>query len=151
MFSLFKKKPLLTAEESAIVVEAIRKAERQTSGEIRVFVESRCRFIDPLDRARELFMKLEMDETEHRNGTLLYVAIKDKQLAIFADAGIHQATGQKYWEDTVAQIISFFNAENYALGLSECVRRIGDALRIYFPFDGDRDKNELPDEIIFGN
>jgi hypothetical protein len=28
---------------------------------------------------------------------------------------------------------------------------IGDALHTHFPFDNDTDKNELPDDIVFGN
>ncbi len=119
MWPFTRKKNFFSPEENDMIVQAIRDTERQTSGEVRVFVESRCRFIDPLDRAGEIFMKLEMDETEHRNGTLVYVAIKDRQLAIFADTGIYQAVGQKYWDDSVGQIISIFNKENYAPGIKE--------------------------------
>lgn len=133
-----------------MIVQAIRDAEKQTSGEVRVFVESHCRFVDPLDRAKEVFMKLEMDETKFRNGTLLYVAVKDRQLAVFADGGIHTATGPQYWKDVVQQILSMFNSESYAIGIKECILKIGDALKTHFPYDAATDKNELPDEIIFG-
>ncbi len=150
MWPFSSKKEFFSKEENELIVQAIRDTEKQTSGEVRVFIESRCRFIDPLDRAREIFMEFEMDETEQRNGTLIYVAIKDRQLAIFADTGIHQATGQQYWEDAVGQILTFFDKENYALGIKECVRKIGEALKTHFPYNGDIDRNELPDEIIFG-
>ena len=66
-------------------MEAIRLAEKETSGEIRVFVESKNSFVDPIDRASEVFYKLKMQDTEHRNAVLLYIAIKDKQLALFAE------------------------------------------------------------------
>jgi len=150
MFSLFKKKPFFSKEENDIIVQSIRDAERQTSGEIRVFVEHKCRFMDPLDRAYEIFTQLKMNETEHRNGVLFYVALKDKQLAIFADSGIHQAVGDQYWKDVVKHILKFFNKENYALGIKECIIKIGEALKNNFPYDNNTDKNELPDEIIFG-
>ena len=150
MFSLFKKKPFFSAEENELIVQAIRDAEIQTSGEIRVFVESKCRFIDPLDRAKEIFSNLKMNETEHRSGVLFYVAIKDRQLAIFADKGIHEAVGDQYWRDVVSHILIFFDRENHALGVKECVLKIGEALQSNFPYDATTDKNELPDEIIFG-
>ena len=150
MFSLFKKKPFFSAEENELIVQAIRDAEIQTSGEIRVFVESKCRFIDPLDRAKEIFSNLKMNETEHRSGVLFYVAIKDRQLAIFADSGIHEAVGNQYWKDVVSHILVFFNQENHPLGIKECVLKIGEALRSHFPYNSTTDKNELPDEIIFG-
>lgn len=150
MFSLFKKKKLFSEEESKKIVEAIRNAEMQTSGEVRVFVENRCKFMDPLDRTREIFAKLNMQNTKDRNAVLVYVALKDRQLAIYGDSGIHEKTGQSFWTAAVNTIIQHFNRENYAEGISSSIAQIGEALRQHFPFDKDIDKNELPDEIIFG-
>lgn len=146
----YKKKEFFSSEDNEIIVQSIRNAEKQTSGEIRVFVESKCRFVDPLDRAKEIFTNLKMEKTQNRNGVLFYVALKDRQLAIFADSGIHNAIGEQYWKDVVKHILGFFNKENYALGIKECVMKIGEALKNNFPYDQNTDKNELPDEIIFG-
>jgi uncharacterized membrane protein len=145
-----KKKEFFSKEENEMIVAAIRDSEKQTSGEIRVFIENKCRFIDPLDRAKEIFFQLKMDNTEHRNGVLYYVALKDRQLAIFADSGIHNAVGEQYWKDVVNRILLFFNKENYAKGIQEGVLKIGEALKTHFPYESSTDKNELPDEIIFG-
>jgi uncharacterized membrane protein len=149
-FPFSKRKNFFSEEENEIIVQSIRDAEKQTSGEVRVFVESKCRFIDPLDRAKEIFAKLKMENTQKRNGVLFYVAVKDRQLAIFGDSGIHQVVGEQYWKDVVKHILVFFNKQNYALGIKECVLKIGEALRTHFPYDTATDKNELPDEIIFG-
>lgn len=150
MRSFFKKKPFFSKEENDLIVQAIRDAEKETSGEVRVFIENKCRFIDPIDRAKEIFANLKMENTKLRNGVLFYVALKDKQLAIFADSGIHEAVGEQYWKDVVNHILVFFNKENYALGIKECILKIGEALQSYFPYDATTNKNELPDEIIFG-
>lgn len=150
MWPFSKKKEFFSQEENDMIVQSIRDAERQTSGEVRVFVESHCKFIDPLDRALEIFTQLKMENTQQRNGVLFYVAMKDRQLAIFADSGIHSATGSQYWEDVVKQILSLFNNESYAIGVKACITKIGDALKTHFPYDAETDKNELPDEIIFG-
>ncbi|MDB5198088.1 MAG: hypothetical protein JWO92_51 [Chitinophagaceae bacterium] len=150
MFSLFKKKEFFSKEENDKIVAAIRNAEKCTSGEVRVFVESKCKFIDPLDRAVEIFTELKMQSTQDRNGVLVYVALKDRQLAIYGDTGINAKTGEQYWKDAVNKMISQFNKENYAEGISNCVIEIGQALQHYFPYDKEADKNELPDEIIFG-
>ncbi len=150
MWPFSKKKEFFSQEENDMIVQAIRDAEKQTSGEVRVFVESHCRFMDPLDRAKEIFSRLQMENTTLRNGVIFYVAIKDKQLAIFADSGIHSATGQQYWEDVVIHILSLFNNESHAIGIKECISKIGEALKNHFPYDEKTDKNELPDEIIFG-
>ena len=150
MFDLFKKQKFFTDAEKAQIVEAIRNSERRTSGEVRVFVESRCRYMDPLDRATEIFFMLEMDQTDDRNAVLLYVAMKDRQLAVFGDEGIHNKVGSEYWTKEVELLINKFNSENYGEGISRCVTDIGEALHHFFPFDNDTDKNELPDEIVFG-
>ncbi len=150
MLSLFKKKDFFTEDEKKQIVEAVRNAERRTSGEVRVFVESRCRFVDPLDRAAEIFFNLKMNETADRNAVVLYIAMKDRQLAVFGDEGIHKKVGTDYWNKEVALLISKFNTANHADGISQCIKDIGEALHQYFPFDNDTDKNELPDDIIFG-
>ena len=150
MFSFFKKKDFFTPEEQQLIIEAIQNAERMTSGEVRVFVESKCSYMDAIDRAAELFFQLEMQKTDDRNAVLLYVAMKDRQLAVFGDAGIHEKVGNEYWNNEVHKMISNFNRENYAAGISEVVKDIGEALTKNFPFNNDTDKNELPDDIVFG-
>jgi uncharacterized membrane protein len=150
MWPFSKKKDFFSKEDNEMIVQAIRDAERQTSGEVRVFVESKCRFIDPLDRALEIFAELKMQNTEQRNAVIVYVAIKDRQLAVYGDAGIHQKTGHEYWKAAVDNMILQFNKENYAAGIANCVTMIGKALQEHFPYYKDVDKNELPDEIIFG-
>jgi len=150
MFSFFKKKDFFSTEEQQLIIEAIRNAERRTSGEVRVFVESKCSYMDAIDRAAELFFQLEMQKTDDRNAVLLYVAMKDRQLAVFGDEGIHKRVGNEYWNNEVHKMISNFNRENYAAGISEVVKDIGEALTKNFPFNNDTDKNELPDDIVFG-
>jgi len=150
MFSFFKKKNFFTAEEQQLIIEAIQNAERMTSGEVRVFVESKCSYMDAIDRAAELFFQLEMQKTNDRNAVLVYVAMKDRQLAVFGDEGIHNKVGNEYWSTEVKKMISNFNRENYAAGIAEVVKDIGVALTKNFPFNNDTDKNELPDDIVFG-
>jgi len=146
----FSRRPLLNPAEQKQVVAAIQAAEQRTSGEIRVFVESRCRFVDPLDRATELFTALKMDKTVARNGVLVYVALRDRQLALFGDKGIHEKVGQAFWSQQVRTILSHFNRSDYAGGIAGVVAGIGEALHQHFPYDRENDENELPDDIVFG-
>lgn len=150
MWPFSSKQSFFTQEENDRIVEAIRQAELATSGEIRLFVESRCKYVEPLDRAVEIFTELKMFETSQRNGVLLYLAIRDKQLAIYADKGIHEAAGKDYWPAVVQKIIPEFSANHLTEGIIIAVRDIGTALAIHFPYDASIDKNELPDEMVFG-
>jgi uncharacterized membrane protein len=150
LFPWQKDKDFFTPEEKERILDAISKAEQRTNGEVRLFVESHCRFVDALDRAKEIFFQLGMEKTVARNASLVYVAVKDRQAAVFGDEGIHQKVGQKYWEDEVNKMLVNFKQQHLADGLVQCITDIGDALHQHFPFDRDTDKNELPDDIIFG-
>ncbi len=152
MFNFFRKKAVhpFSQEEQQLVVAAIQAAEHQTSGEVRVYIESKCRFMDALDRAHEVFGELKMYATEQRNGVLIYVALKDKQLAVYGDEGIHQKVGDAFWNEAVKNMLAHFNKENYAQGIASMVAEVGEALKQHFPYDAATDKNELPDDIVFG-
>jgi uncharacterized membrane protein len=151
MFPFSKKKKLLSTEEDKIVLEAIRQAEALTSGEIRVYMESRNPLMDTLERAAVIFRQLEMEKTHHRNGVLIYLAIKDRELAIFADQGIHEQVGSDYWKKEIAIMLEHFKKHEPAKGLVHCIHDIGKVLQEKFPYIPGEDKNELPDEIIFGH
>lgn len=150
IFPFFRKKEFFPPEEKEQIVNAIRLAERQTSGEIRLYVESKCKYVDPLDRAKEIFNGLGMVNTKDRNAVLVYIATSDHQLAIFGDDGIYQKTGQEFWNQEVRKILGEFNRDHYAEGLAQIITDIGQALTFHFPYSKSDDKNELPDDIVFG-
>lgn len=150
IFPWQKQKEFFTARQKEQLVEAIQNAERRTSGEIRLFVESKCRFVDAMDRAKEIFVQLGMEKTDERNATLVYVAVKDRQAAILGDEGIHQKVGQQYWEAEVKKMLLYFRSEQLTEGLCSIINDIGEALHFHFPYSAEHDKNELPDDIVFG-
>lgn len=150
IFPFFKKKRLLSTSDEALIVEAIRAAEKHTSGEVRVYVESHCRFVDPVDRAIEVFYGLKMNDTDDHNGVLIYVALKDRQLAVYGDEGIHTKVGKEFWQNAVTQMLQHFNKEDHVAGICQTIKAIGETLAKEFPYEANDDKNELPDEIVFG-
>ncbi len=144
-----KQKQYFDASEQERIVQAVKDAENHTSGEVRVFVEGKCEYVDPVDRAKEIFFNLQMEKTRDRNAVIFYIAVDDHQLALFADEGIYQRLGADYWNKEVQLIISQFKKHDIVGGICSCVRDIGQALTEQFPNEAG-DKNELPDEIIFG-
>lgn len=149
-FSLLRKKSLLDPASREQVVACIRTAEARTTGEIRVYMESGCAYVDAMHRAVELFTKLGMHHTEHRNAVLVYMALADRQFAIYGDAAIYEAGGTALWEHAAATLQSHIRSGNVTEGLCACITGIGDALAQHFPPDASINKNELPDEIVFG-
>jgi uncharacterized membrane protein len=152
MWNPFKRSAdtLLTASDKQLLVEAIQLAEKNTSGEIRVYVETKLGKGDALSRATEVFFKHKMNETKERNAVLVYVAVSDKKLAIYADQGIYEKMGIEFWYSQVQEMTGHFKTMNYVLGISTVVKEIGQALCAHFPYDGATDTNELSDEIMIG-
>ncbi len=92
-----------------------------------------------------------MHETELRNGTIIYVASDDHKIAIWGDEGIHSKVGQDFWDDELELLTKYFMADDYETGLREAVLKIGEKLREHFPYQGEDDINELPDDISYGD
>ncbi len=140
-----KIEDFLTAKEEQEIIEAIRKAEQNTSGEIRVHIERTLK-IDAFERAMEVFRYLKMDNTKLQNSVLIYVAIDDKSFVIFGDKGINDVVDDDFWNTTKNVMQSYFKAGNYKQGLIEGILKAGQELEIYFPWN-QNDINELPDYI----
>jgi len=148
--SFFRRNDFFSEEEKQRIIDAIRTAEIRTSGEIRVYIESRCRFVDPLDRAAEIFWSLKMDHTGDHNAVLVYVAVRDHQYAVFADKAIHEKVGEKFWQEEVGAMYKHFKANHIADAIAQVITDVGQALHQHFPYTKATDKNELPDDIVFG-
>lgn len=138
-------KNFFTPEEEELIVNAIVAAEKNTSGEIRVHIESHHER-PPLERAQEVFYLLEMNKTAARNGVLFYLATEDHNFAIIGDEGIDKAVENDFWDCTKDVVIGHFKESRFAQGLAEGILRAGNRLQKYFPY-ADDDANELPNEI----
>jgi uncharacterized membrane protein len=137
-----------TKEQQQQIVEAIKQAEHNTSGEIRVHIEEKCK-IDVLDRAANMFANLKMHKTELRNGVLFYLSIEDRKFAILGDAGINAKVPADFWDSVRNAVLEQFKAGNQTEGLVQGILMAGEKLKAHFPYQKD-DVNELSDEISFG-
>ena len=143
-----KPKDFLTADQQKIVVDAVRFAEKGTSGEIRIHIDWECSS-DPVKRAEEVFGILGMHKTKLRNGVLIYVACNTKVFAIIGDKGINEAVPENFWESVIRIMSARFREGEFAEGLAAAVKAAGEKLKVFFPISSD-DINEQPDEISFG-
>jgi len=143
-----KVEDFLTKAEEEEVVEAIRLAEKNTSGEIRVHIEKETSMA-PIDRAVEVFNMLKMEDTKDRNGVLIYVAVKSKQFAIYGDQGINEKVGSDFWNSTKDIMLKHFKNGNQKQALVDGILKAGEQLKQYFQYQDD-DTNELSNEISKG-
>lgn len=134
-------------EEQDLIVSAIQTAEKNTSGEIRVHLESFC-WGDPIERAQKVFKKEGLHATKEQNGILIFIATESHKIAVIGDAGIHKKLGKEYWDKIVQGMVSKFKEGHQAQGLADAIIDCGEQLKHYFPYASD-DKNELNDSISF--
>ena len=142
-----KASTFFSKEQQAQILAAVKEAEMETSGEIRVHIESSLNG-DVLDRAAWLFKKLGMHKTTERNGVLFYLAVNDRKFAILGDAGINAKVPAGFWDDISELLKKNFKEGKFTEGLSEGILLAGKHLKMHFPHKLD-DVNELPDEISF--
>lgn len=131
------------------IVAAIKTAEKNTSGEVRVHIEKKCEG-DVLDASADWFARLNMHKTKLRNGVLIYLAIDDRKFAIIGDAGINEKVPPGFWDSTSDEMIKHFKNNDLVGGLEQGILKAGEELKKYFPWQTD-DVNELSDDISFGD
>lgn len=130
-------------------MEAIRLAELQTSGEIRVHVEDHCKD-DVMTHTKELFLKMGMDKTAASNGVLIYIVSKDRKFAIIGDKALDEHVEPDFWTNTSLEMAAQFKLGKFEDGVCLAIDKVGQRLKKYFPYDSDNDTNELTDEISYG-
>lgn len=130
------------------ILNAIAVAEETCSGEIRVHVDQFCKG-DPVFKAQNLFFHLEMEQTELRNGVLIYVAVKDKKFAIIGDEGINEKVAPDFWNATKELMLGHFKNNDINAGIITAIQHAGEQLSKYFPADSSLG-NELSNDISYG-
>ncbi len=142
-----RTKEFLARLDHARVVSAIRAAEAQTSGEIRVYLQRGEMKEDALTVATRKFLEFGMEKTSARNAVLILVAPRAQKFAVVGDEGIHQKCGPVFWEQLVASMRAHFRQEEFTDALVEAIGTLGQLLAEHFPRQSD-DRNELPDIVL---
>lgn len=137
-----------SAEEEAQIVAAIRRAELNTSGEIRVHVEVGAD-ANALGVAQHIFQELGMHKTRDRNGVLILLEVDRREFAIIGDEGIDKVVPQNFWDEERDLMRGYFQKRQFTEGIVAAIDQVGEKLIAFFPYLCD-DENELPDSISYG-
>ena len=143
-----KVEDFLTAQEEQEIIAAIRVAEKNTSGEIRVHIEASSEK-DVFERSLEVFHLLKMHNTKEQNAVLIYVAVHDKQFVIYGDDGINKVVPKNFWDTTKNAMQNHFKNGDFKQGIVNGILKAGEELKAHFPWQID-DENELSNEISKG-
>ncbi|MFN4298374.1 MAG: TPM domain-containing protein [Thermaurantimonas sp.] len=138
----------LSPEEVERIEKAIEEAERVTSGEIRIHITSKQDYDEILLAAVDKFAELGMDNTQERNGVLIFICPVRKEFAIIGDEGINRVVGQDFWDATRDVMLAEFKKGRFADGIIRGVKQAGESLAKFFP--GKKSGvNELPNHISY--
>jgi uncharacterized membrane protein len=148
--SFMSQRKLLEIIDDDRVKAAIAAAEKQTSGEIRVSV-SRYFWGSVRHAAEKAFTRLGMRDTKDRNGILFFVVPSRRRFVVIGDRGIHEKVGQDFWDKLVLAMAEDFKEGKFNEGLEAGIAEFGRLLAAHFPYQGEQDVNELPDDIDFGD
>jgi uncharacterized membrane protein len=143
-----KASEFFSLQQKAEIIEAIKIAEHETSGEIRVHIELQCKG-DVLDRAAKVFALLKMHKTKLRNGILFYLAVENQKFAVIGDAGINKMVHPEFWASIRTSMEDYFKQGKFTEGLVHGILKAGEQLKAFFRYEVD-DVNELSDDISFG-
>ncbi len=147
--AFMSQRKLLEIIDDDRIKTAIAAAEMQTSGEIRVSV-SRFFYGSVRHAAGRAFDRMGMRATRDRNGILFFVVPSRRRFVVIGDEGIHQKVGQEFWEKLVAAMAGDFREGKFNEGLERGIEECGRLLAAHFPYQGEKDVNELSDEIDHG-
>ncbi len=143
--SRMKQEEFLAQLDQDRIVQAIRGAELQTSGEIRVHVQRKAG-AKIRNVAERTFERLGMTKTALRNGVLLFIATEERRFVILGDRGMDEKVPAGFWDEIAANLTVRFKNGEFTEGIVEAIAAAGEHLQQYFP-RSDKDVDELPDEI----
>lgn len=132
---------------------AITASETTHAGQIRFVVETGLpplqiiRGKTPKQRALELFSLLNIWDTEHNNGVLIYLLLADRDVEIVADRGVHQHVGNQGWEEICTMMEKHFRAGAFEAGVLQGIQQITQHLSQHFP-PTSQQQNELSDRPL---
>lgn len=131
------------------VERTITAVELRTSAEIRVSITPW--FWGSIDQAADrAFVRLGMTKTRERNGVLFFVVPSRRTFVVLGDGGIHARAGQAFWSKVASTLEDHFRRGEFTEGLVSGIVMAGEQLAAHFPYDPERDVNELPDEVQIG-
>jgi uncharacterized membrane protein len=144
-----RTREFLSKLEHDRIVHAIREAESNTSGEIRVYIQRSKVNGDPLIIAQKKFQRLHMHKTRGHNAVLIFVAPRARKFAVVGDKAVHEKCGHEFWQRVVESMRTHFQNEKFSHAVVEAVQEIGKLLAAHFP-KMSANANDLPDEIAEG-
>ncbi len=121
----------MTEDERKRIDAALTHAQMGTTAVIAVRIITDAH-VDALEHAKAEFTAKGLHQSAGENGALILVAPKAKRFAVIGDRALHERVGQKFWDDTVAQMAKTFKSGKTADAIVQGIDRLGRAFHEHF-------------------
>jgi hypothetical protein len=141
------------------LTQSVQASEQRHSGQIRICVEGalplsyvwRAGRQAPLpsvvrQRAMAWFGRLQVWDTEHNNGVLIYLLLTERRIEIVADRGLTQHTQGDDWLNVMLNLRQHLQKGDFETGLTQALDAVSALLCTHCPHTAHH--NELPDPIV---
>jgi putative membrane protein len=113
----------------------------------RPFFNSRRVEKEVAEGALAAFFSEGLYRTKDANGILLYISVLEQRVWILADRAINEKIDEPTWNSLVDELTSSIKSGQRAAGICNAVEKIGQILRVHFPYQKD-DTDEQHNLII---
>jgi len=145
---------IFTSSVSRTLQAKIHEAEKKHSAELKVAIQENfslsevLRNVNPRFKAHQVFSSLQVWNTEHNNGVLLYILFSEHKIEIVTDRAITALNLDTTFRSICANLEWALVNEDYVTGIQQAIDDITELLAQYFPPSSD-DINEVSDAIEF--
>lgn len=140
-----KIRDFLKDDEITLLNNTIKNIEKKTKSKIRIYIMKKLGK-DALKKAREIFVNLQLRNTDLKCNVLFVISVYDKKIVIFGDDGIAEKVSDNFWENIVNAVVEKFKNFEFAIGLIGGINLIAEKAIEYFPDEKEESETE---QIIF--
>lgn len=141
------KKLPLSNEEIERIEAKISGIENIANVEVRVILTNSS-WLGIRNKARKYFKRFGLDKTDHQNGVMILLDIKNHELLLYGDISVHTVVGQSFWEEMRISMIEELKNNQLADAICLGLHKLGEKLSNHMPIEAKK-ADVLSNEIIF--
>jgi uncharacterized membrane protein len=111
------------------------------------FLPSFLRAKSVSERARNIFIRLELCKTKNRNALMIFISQVDKSVYLLADEMLEKKIPVTEWQSIAQRLAHDFNSDNPGDSFFEALKAVEPRIIELFPND-ESNANELSDRLV---
>lgn len=118
----------LSKVEEKELQQQLAKIGQETGGKIVIHIDDYCKG-DPYFKAEKLFRDFQLLSNPLQNSFFLYIAIKDRQMALLGDDKINNKLDDQFYEAVLSKLKVHLGKNHLAEGIKQTILELGKAYK----------------------